>query len=394
MQKLPRIDTRHCAGAGTAEGCLAAVFLAAVFVTLVLACGKAVFRRCAVPRGHALRSTSLRNLCLLRTERLAAWPSLAPAFEAARTDWLKQQSIVTSFCKDVEVQTTHMPPKVLVDRPETKLSELGGSPEATILAWEILEYCNVMFFENELLIDELSFLPECQGSELEEEGAEAWLCCKFNGNLTKALLRIEISFGRAQHWTISRLASVLLHELVHAWHDSVHWPGVDQLCVPHSADFLRKCEVIGGLCEAQDLAFFPNVFTESWVLLATRDLGLLVTTPNISEAAWIDHLSRCEPFSGSLLEDLKALGVAEKQARAIRQRLNNSHIRQALRFGYQKLQVWRSRASRACLEHLASWDGSSMPDVMVRSDYLVAPLPFLAGVSRAEGLPEEICWNT
>ncbi|CAK0865532.1 unnamed protein product [Prorocentrum cordatum] len=148
---------------------------------------------------------------------------------------------------------------------------MAGAQE---LLRDLYAFCNALLFRGELAVDSVAFLCGAGARPaLEADGAEAAFSAEFSDGLAGAVLRVDFSWERCQAWPVTRLASVLLHELVHAWHDSVAWAPPAQLAEAHSGAFLGKCAQLQGLCEAEGLPFFPDVFTESWALLALEDLS-------------------------------------------------------------------------------------------------------------------------
>ncbi|CAE8636085.1 unnamed protein product [Polarella glacialis] len=354
------------------------LLLVASCVCLVIVVLRALARRCAVPRGRALRRMTWRDLCLLRSERLAAWPSLALEFEAARGLWHSQTRIAAVFPRRAAAPSFEELRRLIGEA--TRLEDLGNASAARDVAWDLCGFCNDAFFGGELQVDDICFVPAASegggaaGRQLESEAAEAVLRCTWNADLTKATLRIEFAWSHARRWTLARLTSVLLHELVHAWHDSAHWPRAEQCSMAHSTDFLAKCLLISDDCLLQDLPFFPNVFTESWALIVAEDLAQLLG----SAAAALRR--------GSLIEDLLAAGLSPTEASAVKLRLNTCNIRRALEIGYDELRSWRRVVGTACMQHLAcSHETPDCPDIFVRGDYVIAPRAFLLKVAAQDG---------
>ena len=99
--------------------------------------------------------------------------------------------------------------------------------------------------------------------------------CKWSSqaDFTSALLHVDFDYSCCRAWTGSWMVSVLLHELVHVWHDS-NWTKMEDFESSHPKEFLKKCLELNELCEATSRPFFPNVFTESWSILVPESLNL------------------------------------------------------------------------------------------------------------------------
>lgn len=255
--------------------------------------------------------------------------------------------------------------------------------EASALAWKIFHHCNARLFGNDLELDDLRFLSDAEGGcELEDDGAEAALRCSFVPDSSCAHLWVEFVWSRAREWTLSRLASVLLHEMVHAWHDSRHWPAPAQLVEPHSEDFLAKCAELGERCEQEALPFFPNVLTESWALLADTDLEVLVGGSSRAAQAWDARLGVATPFEGHFVSDLLAVGLSSKDVLRAKHRLNAANVAQALELGYEGLRAWRRYVARVCVERVTAGGNGAI----VRKDYTVVAEDLLQRLAEEFGL--------
>lgn len=249
---------------------------------------------------------------------------------------------------------------------------------------EVYVFCNKTFFGGKLDLDGVTILPRCSASrELESGGGEAALHYQFAANCVSARLWIEISWSRARTWCLLRLSSVLLHELAHAWHDSVACPSPSQFRLPHSRCFVDFCKKAATLCNSQALPLFPNIFTESWILLTTTDLPVIAQHPNgPAWREWAVLLASAPAFTGVFVNDLRALGFSTAQIVAMRRRANDVNVMQALSLGYEGLHTWRRCVARVCMDRLAA----GAPDVHVGQDYLVVALPQLQALAGAQDL--------
>eukprot|EP00408_Alexandrium_pacificum_P020543 CAMPEP_0171194636 /NCGR_PEP_ID=MMETSP0790-20130122/20990_1 /TAXON_ID=2925 /ORGANISM="Alexandrium catenella, Strain OF101" /LENGTH=365 /DNA_ID=CAMNT_0011659837 /DNA_START=1 /DNA_END=1095 /DNA_ORIENTATION=+ len=281
------------------------------------------------------------------------WWALAPDFEKARAE-LRASRARVAPARAAPVSSTPALPGVLSASPFFKVEDLCETREdAASFAWKVFGHVNERLFGGELELDGVRFLADGDGgSELEEDGGEAALQCRFVVDSSCAELWVEFVWSRARTWTLSRLASVLLHELVHAWHDSRHWPAPAQLAEPHSEDFLKKCVQVGEQCEREELPLFPNVLTESWALLADSDLEVLVGGSSRASQAWEARLNAAAPFEGHFSSDLLAVRVKTQDILAAKHRINAVNVAQALELGYEGLRAWRRHVAKACVERV------------------------------------------
>ncbi|CAJ1344687.1 unnamed protein product [Effrenium voratum] len=274
-----------------------------------------IVRRCAAPRGAALRNTSWRDLCLLRAERVSRLPFLASAFETSRSQWLAEhRADPRSSCQPGGGDVPKLP-AVLQLQPMRTLED-WQEHEALGFAWETLDFLNASFFDGQLAVDEIRLVQSQRelakiARRVPDDEAEASVRVDFSTDFTRAWLWIEFNWTHCHFWTASRLASVLLHELVHVWHES-NWARTDQLVTAHSSDFIRKCAHLNELCCIRELPFFPNVFTESWTTLVDSSLIKLPFGSPLFTRRWVAYLETEGHFSGSLLEDLGRLGVSQR----------------------------------------------------------------------------------
>ncbi|CAE7515603.1 Rnf5 [Symbiodinium sp. KB8] len=286
--------------------CLGLLLLAARAARRIL------YRAC-VPRSPALRRTSWRDLCLLRSDRLSDWPVLEAAFEISRLEWLAIHGAPPIALRP-EVRCAIRVPPVLVDHSQLCLQDLADVERQNVM-WQSFSFFNALFFHGQLQVDDIRFRASVPGSLDAAEGAEAAVRCEFSGDFTSAMLWIEFVWPCCKSWTLMRTASVLLHEMVHVWHDS-SWTRLDQLSTPHSATFLRMCADLNQKCQEEEFPFFPNIFTESWVLLVSDELGefgAFCAGPQPEGDfghRWMNLLTRNGHFKGNLLGDLQELGIS------------------------------------------------------------------------------------
>ena len=320
---------------------------------LLFRLSKALLRLGAVPRGRALQQSSWRDLCLLRSARLPLWPTLHQDFERCRA--LRS----SAERHRATVRAVEWPSILRV----ATLRELSGRGELLALIWEAFHFLNGDFFGSELQVDEIRLLEGL------EDGAEACVWVDFGDDVR---LQVDFDYSLCRAWSGSRMVSVLLHELVHVWHDS-NWSEMD-LESSHPREFLKKCLELNELCDAASRPFFPNVFTESWSILVPECLDL--------DATQLRYLRSQEPFGGDLLSDFQALGLSYEEVMRLKRRINAGHIRQALELGYEGLQSWRASAARAFM--------ASHEEILIRSDYALVPLAFLAQVAERHGHDPEV----
>ncbi|CAE7482592.1 Clcn7 [Symbiodinium sp. CCMP2456] len=344
--------------------CLGLLLLAARAARRIL------YRAC-VPRSPALRRTSWRDLCLLRSDRLSDWPALEAAFETSRYHpcwWITRKSAF----------------RIL---PKWKGIMWCGKAAPSLMHCSSTGSCRSMTF---------AFVHQCQDRWMQQKGLRR-LGCRRQGSRSGRLhprLWIEFVWPCCKSWTLMRTASVLLHEMVHVWHDS-SWTRLDQLLTPHSATFLRMCADLNQMCQEEELPFFPNIFTESWVLLVADELGefgVFCAGPQREGDfghRWMNLLKRNGHFKGNLLGDLQELGISLLDAIAAKKLLNSVHIQQALHFGYDRLQSWRRFLAQACMQRVASTSSNS-DDVIIRGDYVVARQAVLAQLAACGGVDASI----
>eukprot|EP00439_Symbiodinium_sp_Y106_P019739 s2804_g2.t1 len=368
--------------------CLGLLLLAARATRRIL------YRACA-PRSLALRRTSWRDLCLLRSDRLSAWPALEAAFEVSRLEWLAIHGDPPIAQRpEVRHPTRLRVPAVLVDHSQLCLQDLADVERHNVV-WQSFSSFNALFFHGQLQVDDIRFRASVPGSLDAAQGAEAAVRYEFSGDFTSATLWIEFIWPCCKSWTLMRTVSVLLHEMVHVWHDS-SWTRFDQHSTSHSATFLRMCADLNQMCQDEDLPFFPNIFTESWVLLVSDDLGEFGAFCAGQQPQgdfghrWMDLLKRDGHFKGNLLGDLQELGISLLDAIAAKKLLNSVHIQQALHFGYDRLQSWRRFIAQACMQRVASSRSTSDFDVIIRGDYVVARQAVLAQLAARGGFDASI----
>eukprot|EP00439_Symbiodinium_sp_Y106_P022777 s2804_g2.t2 len=398
--------------------CLGLLLLAARATRRIL------YRACA-PRSLALRRTSWRDLCLLRSDRLSAWPALEAAFEVSRLEWLAIHGDPPIAQRpEVRHPTRLRVPAVLVDHSQLCLQDLADVERHNVV-WQSFSSFNALFFHGQLQVDDIRFRASVPGSLDAAQGAEAAVRYEFSGDFTSATLWIEFIWPCCKSWTLMRTVSVLLHEMVHVWHDSswtrrsvdrpqnlvqldliprgengdqiqVVLKKFDQHSTSHSATFLRMCADLNQMCQDEDLPFFPNIFTESWVLLVSDDLGEFGAFCAGQQPQgdfghrWMDLLKRDGHFKGNLLGDLQELGISLLDAIAAKKLLNSVHIQQALHFGYDRLQSWRRFIAQACMQRVASSRSTSDFDVIIRGDYVVARQAVLAQLAARGGFDASI----
>ncbi|CAE7784110.1 Clcn7 [Symbiodinium pilosum] len=156
-------------------------------------------------------------------------------------------------------------PAALLEGPLVCLQDFAEA-DLQDLVWQSFHFFNTKFFGNQLFVDEIRFRGSVPGCSEASEGAEAAVLCEFSGDFTAARLWIEFIWPFCRKWPVTRMASVLLHEMVHVSQDS-SWARWDSAATAHSSHFLRICADLNQVCQDQDFPFFPNVLTESWVLL-------------------------------------------------------------------------------------------------------------------------------
>ena len=341
-----------------------------------------VIKRCLVPRKEALRQMSWRDLCLLRSDRLSQWPCLKKDFERCRSEWLevnRHEAGRAGIAQGIEGADLTLPGLLGTQaRLCRTLEGFDGLSEVADFLWQTYFFLNDSFFEGSLMVDDI-----CVVHAGSEEGAEACVKVDFSEDCTSAVLWIEFDWRCCCTWTVARAASVLFHELVHVWHDS-SWRASEQL-VPHSWEFLRKCAALNDLCDVYALPIFPNVFTESWVILVDESLtDQLCWMPCGLKQAWKAFLECQSHFEGSFLHDLLSLGVQHGDIMAAKRQLNAGHIQQALSLGYQSFQSWRCFLAQGLMQRLAEL--RSLPDVFIRADYVWLPAALLHQLAQEHGL--------
>jgi len=406
MQLDHHTDAKHApASSGDASklmpAVLAQLFLIVVVVLLLLWwLWKFLLQLCIVPRPAALSRMRNRDLRLMRAKYLPRWPSLARHFDRARHHMQQMAGTPVTWVRPTSPSTHSSPelsprrissyrntlPTLIALHPLLRLEKIeqeSGIEGVKDLAWQIVHFCNEFFFNGELELNDIRILREAEhsGERMQAWKAEAALRYDFDYANSSSSMWIDLSWVEASKWTTCRLASVLLHELVHAWTYSVQWLSADQLADPHSEAFLVKCEWLNGRCEKYGFPFFPNVFTESWSLLSNLDLAILVENDSIARA-WSEFLAKSPPYEGSLVEDLISVGADPVDAMRAKRRLNQANILQAKSVGYDCLGCWRSTAG----QHLMSLQKESgHHGVFIRTDYAVAPLATLVELAGQGG---------
>jgi len=225
--------------------CLGLLLLAARATRRIL------YRACA-PRSLALRRTSWRDLCLLRSDRLSAWPALEAAFEVSRLEWLAIHGDPPIAQRpEVRHPTRLRVPAVLVDHSQLCLQDLADVERHNVV-WQSFSSFNALFFHGQLQVDDIRFRASVPGSLDAAQGAEAAVRYEFSGDFTSATLWIEFIWPCCKSWTLMRTVSVLLHEMVHVWHDS-SWtrPGGQEM----SARSVRFTSVHVPFIQAYELMF-------------------------------------------------------------------------------------------------------------------------------------------
>ncbi|CAE7809246.1 Clcn7, partial [Symbiodinium necroappetens] len=156
------------------------------------------------------------------------------------------------------------------------------------------------------------------------------------------------------------------------------------------------CADLNQKCQEEEFPFFPNIFTESWVLLVSDELGefgAFCAGPQPEGDfghRWMNLLTRNGHFKGNLLGDLQELGISLLDVIAAKKFLNSVHIQQALHFGYDRLQSWRRFLAQACMQRVASTSSTSDFDVIIRGDYVVARQAVLAQLAACGGFDASI----
>jgi len=351
-----------------------------------------------VPRPAALSKMRYRDLCLVRAKYLPRWPSLARDFDRARGHIRQTARARVTLVRPASPYSSPAPsprtisaqqqslPTLVAVHPLLRLEKIeqeAGIEGVKDLAWEIVHFCNQVFFDGELELNDIRVLRggEQGGQHMQAWKAEAALQHDFDYAKSTSSMWIDLSWVEASKWTTCRLASVLLHELAHAWTDSVQWLSADQLADPHSAAFLVKCEWLNNRCEKFGFPFFPNVFTESWSLLSNLDLETLVENDSIAHA-WSELLAKSPPYEGSLVEDLIAVGADPWVAMRAKRRLNQANIVQAKSVGYDCLRCWRSTVGRQLMSQQIE---GGHHGAHIRTDYAVAPLATLVQLAAHGG---------
>lgn len=144
--------------------CLGLLLLAARAARRIL------YRAC-VPRSPALRRTSWRDLCLLRSDRLSDWPVLEAAFEISRLEWLAIHGAPPIVLRP-EVRCAIRVPPVLVDHSQLCLQDLADVERQNVM-WQSFSFFNALFFHGQLQVDDIRFRASVPGSLDAAEGAEA-----------------------------------------------------------------------------------------------------------------------------------------------------------------------------------------------------------------------------
>ncbi|CAE7337099.1 Clcn7 [Symbiodinium necroappetens] len=226
------------------------VLLCLGLLLLAARAARRILYRACVPRSPALRRTSWRDLCLLRSDRLSDWPVLEAAFEISRLEWLAIHG-APPIAQRPEVRCATRVPPVLVDHSQLCLQDLADVERQNVM-WQSFSFFNALFFHGQLQVDDIRFRASVPGSLDAAEGAEAAVRCEFSGDFTSAMLWIEFVWPCCKSWTLMRTVSVLLHEMVHVWHDS-SWTrfcaqlgSIDMLLFTHavSVSFDPACFVI------------------------------------------------------------------------------------------------------------------------------------------------------
>lgn len=122
----------------------------------LLRLAKAIFRCGAVPRGPALRQTSWRDLCLLRTERLGRWPCLQNDFERCRLEWLARNDMAPPSHRSSQPLPL---PDLLQEQTTATMEELELQGVIDF-AWQTVNFLNAALFDDCLLVDDVRIIHD------------------------------------------------------------------------------------------------------------------------------------------------------------------------------------------------------------------------------------------